>query len=137
METDLTASRNSSSVISLSWSPVIIWLLLEMPISLAMAEAVVPLSPVIMTTRIPARLQTAISSFTPARGGSVRPTNPSRVNEQSVMEAGMPASLSGLAVAMAMTRKPCLESSVFFCSASARCSSVRLQTVKIRSGLLW
>ena len=51
--------------------------------SFAIAEAVVKLSPVIMIGRIPASLQRLILSLTVARGGSIIPTIPTKINSSS------------------------------------------------------
>ena len=51
-----------------------------MPSCAAMALAVTPWSPVIMTTRMPAALHCATASIASWRGGSMMPTMPSSVS---------------------------------------------------------
>ncbi len=60
---------------------------LVIPSSRAMCIAVRGWSPVIMTTRIPALLHNATASFTSARGGSIMPTKPIKVNPCSKSES--------------------------------------------------
>ena len=62
-------------------SPVMKLPLPSIPILFAMEAAVMPLSPVIITTRIPACLQTVISSLIESLGGSASPTSTHKVSE--------------------------------------------------------
>src|SRR5690606_9035533 len=69
--TVVTSWRNASSSRASSWVPVRARAsLLAMPRSEAMRTAVLGWSPVIMITRIPAVLASAMAAFTSSRGGS-------------------------------------------------------------------
>ena len=54
-----------------------------------MATAVSLWSPVIITGRTPARLHRATASLTSARGGSIRPTRPTKVRSRSSSSGAM------------------------------------------------
>ena len=81
----------------------------SMPSWFAIAAAVVAWSPVIMRTRIPASLHSAIASLASLRGGSTMPTAPAtsgpRTSSSSVA-AGSNAPGSMSRVATASTRRP-------------------------------
>gem|GEM_PF-2515883 len=75
-----TAWRMAASSISSSSGPVIALMSSPMPSCRAMALAVTPWSPVIITTRIPAARHWATARIASSRGGSMMPTRPSRVS---------------------------------------------------------
>ena len=129
-----TCRRSSCSSMASSISPVIILSAFGMPTFRAIAEAVTPLSPVIMMTRIPARLQTAISSATDSRGGSARPIRPRSSSRHSVMFPGTACSDTGLPDATAITRSPSPAIFAARVSASSRAVSGISQRVRIFSG---
>ncbi len=89
-----------------------------------MAAAVTAWSPVIILTRTPARWQSATATMASSRGGSIRPTSPSRVKRRlmSVMaSAVVPAGISQ--DASASTRWPAPAASSMRASQAARSSS--------------
>ena len=102
----LTFSLSSSSLILFNSSPVIISLLCEIPTFLAIELAVIPLSPVIITTRIPALLHISISSFIPSLGGSKSPTNPKNLRVHSSKVFLISSSSLIFIFATAITRSP-------------------------------
>ena len=104
--TSFTLFLSSSSLILSIISPVIIWLPCGMFTFLAIADAVDPLSPVIITTLIPALLQVDISFFTDSLGGSSSPIRPQKSNKQSVRSSGTLEAASYFFEATAITRKP-------------------------------
>mmetsp|Transcript_7963 Transcript_7963/g.49175 ORF Transcript_7963/g.49175 Transcript_7963/m.49175 type:complete len:249 (+) Transcript_7963:1120-1866(+) len=73
----LTNSEHVTDLVSTSWS------LSNMPMFFATASAVFLLSPVIIITRIPADLHSIMLFETSGRGGSLMPTNPTKVKPSS------------------------------------------------------
>ena len=75
---------SSSSLIWLSWAPVMAWSSCSrIPSCLAMATAVSRWSPVIITARMPAVLHSAMAAFTSGRMGSIMPASPRKVRSCS------------------------------------------------------
>ncbi|MPM92954.1 hypothetical protein SDC9_140090 [bioreactor metagenome] len=99
-----------------------------------MLLAVIPLSPVIITTRTPAFVHCLMSSLTDSLGGSASPIKPQRVSVQSVIPAGISSSFTGFIIPTAITLRPCFDISITFASTSLRWVSFILQIVRILSG---
>mmetsp|Transcript_51144 Transcript_51144/g.128402 ORF Transcript_51144/g.128402 Transcript_51144/m.128402 type:complete len:223 (-) Transcript_51144:2247-2915(-) len=124
----------------------------KMPISRAMAEAVIFWSPVIMMTRTPAPLHSSMASRTPVRGGSTDPKRPmrargwlgwgdcldegrgvprprmasSRTSAVSRVERSETSSVLRGRTAKASTRRAFLAMSLLTRSMSVRCWSLRV-----------
>ena len=80
----------ASSVRRSSSGPVITLLSLPaMPTRRAMASAVAPWSPVIITGRMPARLHWATAAFTPGRGGSSMAMRPQNTRPLSISPSSL------------------------------------------------
>ena len=97
----------------------------SIPSCAAMAAAVVAWSPVIMRTRIPASLQSAIASLASLRGGSTIPTSASSVSSCTSSRSGPSARKpagSRSREATASTRSPSPASRSFSASTRSRTS---------------
>ena len=93
---------SSSSLNDANSSPVTALLSsVKIPILRAIDFAVIRLSPVIITVLIPAALQAAISSVTLSLGGSIIPSNPTKVSPCSISSGfGFAGILSSGRIAM-------------------------------------
>ena len=88
------------------------------------ASAVYCWSPVIIFTRIPARWQTAMASFTSALGGSMMPTRPRKMKlDSTVLMSSISSSSSRRRAHNAMTRMACPAMSLFAWEASSKSDS--------------
>ena len=102
--------ENSSSVYSSISVPIIAWdISSAIPNSLAIANAVVLWSPVIIIGVIPAFLAVSIDDFTSSLGGSIIPTIPIRVKSFSISSEDISVSTS--LYASANIRRALFESS--------------------------
>ena len=116
-----------------SCTPVVTPAEISIPACPAIVNAVCGWSPVIITTRIPARWHSEIAGGTSVRMGSARPINPTKLRFRELW-SGANDNLSPRIAAMPRTRKPFVAIVLTAAMTRSRSSASALQRLRTASG---